>query len=79
MTSSFADPLASLPSPILLKSVPLEVIEKEKRIPTLHLKRRNGIKKITMDCSWLFRRRLGSVTSNSRSFRGVCHEPWVDT
>ena len=54
-------------------------IEKETHIPTLHIKRKNGIKKITVEWSSLLICHLGSVKSNSRNLRGDCHEPWVDT
>ena len=54
-------------------------VQEEKHIPTSHIERINGTEKLTMEWSWLFRCHLGVAQSYSKIFRGICHEPWVDS
>jgi hypothetical protein len=54
-------------------------VQEEKHIPTLHIERINGTEKLTMEWSWLFRCHLGVAQSYSKIFRGICHEPCVDS
>ena len=54
-------------------------VEREGHIPTLHIERKNCTEKLTMEWSWLFRCHVCAAKSYSKIFRGICHEPWVDS
>ena len=82
------DLLFNLPSPSLILSkrglirsyhTKSSTVQEEKHIPSLHIERINGPKKLTMEWSWLLRCHLRSAKSYSKVVRGICHEPWVDS